>query len=647
MSAVPVETLQEAARRILGRFLSDGYEPVALHEYRDAEGNPVFWRARCKHPDGRKAIRPFHWSGAAYVASEPPAPAEGKLLYRLPTLLAATPDAIAYVVEGEGCVDRLVRLGVLATTSGSSASASASAGGADWTPLRGRRVRLWPDNDEAGAKYADAVAERLRALDCAVEVIDVDTLDLPPKGDCVDWLAAHPEADAVAVNALPLVQAGQDAVREEVSHMPRVELVRGDTLTPEAVDWLWDGWLPAGKLAILGGQPGTGKTTIAMALAATLTIGGRWPDGTRAEPGAVVIWSGEDDPADTLVPRLRAMGADMARVYFVQGVREDGERRAFDPATDSDALLTRLDAIGDVRLLVIDPIVSAVAGDSHKNAEVRRGLQPLVDLAQRHRCALLGITHFTKGTAGREPVERITGSLAFGALARLVMVTARAEEKDGEASKRFLARAKSNIGPDGGGYVYDLQQGALRDFPGVEASSVLWGVALEGSARELLADAEQQEAPASPSRNAATEWLRSILTQSHGALESTTIKDEGNAAGYSWATLRRAKDDIGVTARKNGRDGGWRWELPAGAFTAEDAQGAQDAQAFGVSIFGEGCAPSGVAPAEDAQGAHEGAQQNSLSTLSTLQGAQVSTLSTFGAGGSDQGVGDGMETWVL
>jgi len=247
--------------------------------------------------------------------------------------------------------------------------------------------------------------------------------------------------------------------------LPRAELLRGDAVTPEAVDWLWEGWLAAGKLHILGGQPGTGKTTIALALAASITTGAEWPDGKRADLGTVVVWSGEDDPADTLAPRLRAAGADMQRVHFVQGVREGHEQRPFNPSQDVGALRTALAGLSDVRLLVVDPIVSAVSGDSHKNAEVRRGLQPLVDLAREHRCALLGITHFTKGTAGREPVERITGSLAFGALARLVLVTAKGEAGNGEPARRFLARAKSNIGPDGGGFIYDLSQGSCPTSP--------------------------------------------------------------------------------------------------------------------------------------------------------------------------------------
>ncbi len=234
-----------------------------------------------------------------------------------------------------------------------------------------------------------------------------------------------------------------------------VALSRGDTLTPEPINWLWPGWLAAGKMHILGGQAGTGKTTIALALAAALTTGGRWPDGNKAPIGDVVIWSGEDDPTDTLVPRLRAMGADMRRVHFVAGITENEKARSFDPASDMLALQAALQELPAARLLIVDPIVSAITGDSHKNSETRRGLQPLVDLAASLKCALLGITHFTKGTQGREPIDRITGSLAFAALARVVMVCAKETSTDDKTPRRLLMRAKSNIGADDGGFAYD------------------------------------------------------------------------------------------------------------------------------------------------------------------------------------------------
>lgn len=170
-----------------------------------------------------------------------------------------------------------------------------------------------------------------------------------------------------------------------------VVLLNGADLTPQPVAWLWRDWLALGKLHILAGAPGQGKTTIAISMAATVTSGGRWPDGSRCERGHALIWSGEDDPADTLLPRLIAAGADKSRVHFISGTRTNGELQPFDPSTDMVQLADKAARIGNVRLIVVDPLVSAVTGDSHKNTEVRRALQPLVDLASTMGAALVGI----------------------------------------------------------------------------------------------------------------------------------------------------------------------------------------------------------------------------------------------------------------
>ncbi len=344
---------------------------------------------------------------------------------------------------------------------------------------------------------------------------------------------------------------------------PEAVLTRGDTLTPEPINWLWPGWLAAGKMHILGGQAGTGKTTIALALAATLTIGGRWPDGSKAAIGDVAMWSGEDDPTDTLVPRLRAMGADMRRVHFVSGMTEDGKRRAFDPASDVEALAATLRALGTVHLLIVDPIVSAISGDSHKNAETRRGLQPLADLATALKVCLLGITHFSKGTQGREPIDRITGSLAFAAVARVVMVCAKETSED-EAPRRLLMRAKSNIGPDEGGFAYELRQDELAAYPGIFASSVLWGESVEGSAREILAQAEAQPEEGG-ALSKAQDWLQAFLTE--GPQPQREVMSAADAFCHSRKTVRRAKDALDIESRKmgggfGGRGAKWFWCLP-------------------------------------------------------------------------------------
>jgi putative DNA primase/helicase len=364
-----------------------------------------------------------------------------------------------------------------------------------------------------------------------------------------------------------------------------VELIRATDLTPEPIAWLWDGWLAAGKMHVLGGAPGTGKTTIAMGLAATVTTGGRWPDGARSMAGNVVIWSGEDDPKDTLIPRLALSGADLSRVFFIAEIREGNERRAFDPARDMEPLRRKLAEIGGVRLLIVDPVVSAIAGDSHKNAEVRRGLQPLVDLATSMRCALLGITHFSKGTGGRDPVERLTGSLAFGALARVVLVAAKHQtEGDDGRTVRLFCRAKSNIGPDDGGFEYDLQQAEVKAHPGVFASSVLWGCAVEGAARELLATADSTDDGEGGTRADAKRFLSDLLAD--GPLPVKAIKADADGAGYSWATMRRAQKDLGVSAAKGGMKAGWMWCLP-GQHSVKVLKNPEDAQQKEVSTFGE------------------------------------------------------------
>lgn len=342
-----------------------------------------------------------------------------------------------------------------------------------------------------------------------------------------------------------------------------VELTGASTIKIRPVRWLWPGWLAAGKFHVLAGAPGTGKTTAALAMAATITRGGRWPDGTTAPRGRVLVWSGEDDPADTLVPRLLAAGADLAGVYFVGDTRDGIEVRTFDPGRDLDALAQVAGEVGDVRLVLVDPVVSAVAGDSHKNTEVRRALQPLVEMADKLGAAVLGISHFSKGTSGRDPLERVTGSVAFGALARVVLVAAKSQDEDGDAT-RMLARAKSNIGPDGGGFAYDFELVEVQ--AGIVASRVRWGEALEGSARTLLGAAEAEGHP----RSEAAGWLAEILTD--GPVPVKGVQAEAKGAGIGWRTVEGAKTELGVIAERvsagNAGGGFWTWRLPGNTAAA-------------------------------------------------------------------------------
>ena len=376
-----------------------------------------------------------------------------------------------------------------------------------------------------------------------------------------------------------------------VADAPAVRLIRGDAVALEPVRWLWPGFLPAAMLTILGGAPGCGKTTIALSLAATVTSGGAWPDGSSGNSaGDVVIWSGEDAHA-VLAARMLAMGADMRRLHFIDGITgSDGE--AFDPGRDMPLLEATAERLAAPRLLILDPIVSAVAGDSHKGAEVRRSLQPVVALAQRLGCAVVGITHFSKGTAGRDPTERITGSIAFAALARLVLVAAKVKaDSDGEP-RRVLVRAKSNIGPDDGGFAYSLDR--IEVAPEVEGQRVLWLEALQGSARDVLAEAEADpENEDGSSASGVDGFLRGLLAD--GPLPAKAIKADADGAGYAWRTVQRTADRLGVERRKEGLRGGWVWALTQCTPARRRHEGAEDAEGATLKTMAPSAssAPSG------------------------------------------------------
>lgn len=352
------------------------------------------------------------------------------------------------------------------------------------------------------------------------------------------------------------------------SAMSTVKLIRGDEVLLEPTLWVWKYYIPAGQLILLAGQAGCGKTTLVLLIASIMTRGGLWPDGTRFDvPCDVLCWSGEDSNAG-LKARLVASGADLRRIRFVGDVGALGEARSFDPASDMALLQAAAESSPSVpRLLIIDPIVSAVSGDSHKNAEVRRSLQPVVDFARTIGCAVIGITHLSKGTSGRDPSERINGSLAFAALARVVLIATKISAKKGsEEDIRAMVRAKSNIGPDNGGFYYSLER--IEVAPGVEGQRAVWGDEVTESASTVLARAESTDNTETDSdgdghvpKSEVDLFLRDFL--GNGVMvPSNEVKAAAREVGYAWRTVHNAAKRIDVTIKKNGMSGGWYWSLP-------------------------------------------------------------------------------------
>jgi putative DNA primase/helicase len=332
-------------------------------------------------------------------------------------------------------------------------------------------------------------------------------------------------------------------------------------ITPEQILWLWPSWLARGKFHILAGAPGIGKSTIALKIAAAISSGGRWPDGSKAERGTVFIWSGEDGLADTIRPRLEASGADLNRVHVVTCARDGKGKRAFDPSRDVPGLCSTIKTLGGASLIIIDPVVSAVAGDSHKNTETRRGLQPLADLAAELGAALLGITHFSKSTEGRSPLDRVSGSLAFGALARIVMVGAKKQDEEGKPGVRVLMLGKSNIGIDHGGFEYELQNTPLFSNPEIIASTVAWGNKVEGTARDILAEAE---AVADKGETSTLDEVKDFLLKflMDGPRLAKEIKKAAADSEYCWRTVNTAKAGLGIVSLRDGFQGPVKWAIP-------------------------------------------------------------------------------------
>jgi putative DNA primase/helicase len=317
------------------------------------------------------------------------------------------------------------------------------------------------------------------------------------------------------------------------------------------IHWLWLGKFARGKVSIIAGHPGLGKSQITASMAAIVTTGGQWPvDRALCENGSVIILSAEDDAADTISPRLEAAGADLSRCYIVDAVPEisaNGEQitRAFNLRTDLSNLSALITKIGDVALVCIDPITAYLGNvDSHKTAEIRALLAPVAEFAARHDVAVIGVSHFNKN-GSNEALMRVTGSLGFVAAARAAWVVVK--DKENPARRLFLP-AKNNLGKDETGYAFSIESCALPG--GIETSRVSW----EAEAVTITADeamAQPEESGEDSAEEEAMEWLKEALKDGSG-IDGKEIKKLASDSGIAERTLYRAASLVGVKRLSGG-----------------------------------------------------------------------------------------------
>lgn len=578
----PVETFATARKAV--EKLERWRGPKAAHwVYTDAVGEPVGLVVRWNLPPDpddaerkpRKDIQPVSKLPEGWANKGMPTP---RPLYRLRDLLATPAGSRVFIVEGEKAADACRAVGLVATTSPHGSNAAAKA---DWSPLSGRDVVILPDHDDAGETYADDVARLATAAGAkSVRVVRLVEMwaGMPKGGDMAD-LVEHRGGD------VDPIRAEVEALAEKApTTKPKPQPIDGAPVIlrladvePCEVRWLWEGRIPRGRVSLLAGRPGEGKSMASMDWAARVTTGRTWPDGTPCAKGSVVLVAGEDDPADTIRPRLDAHGADVTRVHLLQSVVRVGPDgvacEAVFTLADLPALEATLAKVSDCALVIVDPIGSFIGGvDAHRDNQVRGVLAPLAALAQRTGAAVLLVAHQRKGAASHAD-DLVLGSRAFTGIARSVLHLMMDPDNEG---RRLLLPGKSNLAGPAAGLAFTI----AGNPPRIEWEPDPVDMTADG----VLAAQVGGDGGGRTERDDAGDWLRDLLAS--GARSARDVERDARDAGFSFATVRRAKAAIGVVSRKPAFGGPWEWTLPA-----EDAQPpkmlAEDAHTSASERLGE------------------------------------------------------------
>jgi putative DNA primase/helicase len=333
-----------------------------------------------------------------------------------------------------------------------------------------------------------------------------------------------------------------------------VTLMRACDVEMKPIDWLWSNHLARGKLTMLSGPSELGKSTITIDLVARHSCGSEWPDGDPAPLGNAIIISSEDAINDTIVPRLEAAGANLSHVHLLAFAKTDGVTRTFSLQSDLERLGEKIRAIGDVGIVIFDPVTSYMGMkiDSHRTVDVRGVLEPLQKFAEHYHVAVLLISHPQKAAA-TNVLNAVTGSAAFVHAPRMTFIVI----KDPDTPARTLLLAgKNNIGPKAEGMGYMTEPAFVGPDKSILTSRIVWdNLPVRITANEALErEAEKKKGNASAE---AEDFLRERLGNGAG-VSSRDLQDEAEALGISERTLKRARKRLGVKAQKDGYAEGWR-----------------------------------------------------------------------------------------
>jgi hypothetical protein len=323
-----------------------------------------------------------------------------------------------------------------------------------------------------------------------------------------------------------------------------LDIVTLADVAPRAVEWFWKPYIPFGMTTMLSGDPSAGKSYICLAAAAELSRG-KLLDGRHVEPATTLYLTHENPLPEVMRPRFDLFDGDPTRLKVLKGhhVMVGGEAVSL-PLTLADVgtLGQALRETG-ARLIVVDPVQSYLGAnvDINRTNETRPILDGLADLADRCRCANMIVRHLTK-VGGGKAIYRGQGSIDLTGAARSELLAGPIPDVPNTYA---LAHIKTNVGPKGHALQYTID----------EEGRFAWGGESSVSVDELLSGTKEKKV------TTASDWLRELLRD--GWTSVNEIEDRGKEAGYSWMTLRRAKDErnSGIRTRKGGYKEGWGWEL--------------------------------------------------------------------------------------
>ena len=328
-------------------------------------------------------------------------------------------------------------------------------------------------------------------------------------------------------------------------------------VTERRMRWLWKGRLPRGHLIMLDGDPGIGKSTLALDFAARITAGDPWPDGQACERGNVLIMTAEEGLADTVLPRMRLLGGDTSRTFVLMHVPGgDGAPRL--PALPLDIpYIEKIIAERRIVFVIIDVFAAFLGGevDSHADAKIRRALFPLFQAAQRMQCTFLLIRHLKKDPGERNAMYRGGGSIGLIGQARAALLAAYDPD---DRQRRIVAWIKVSNAMLPRSLAYSL----IGDDDS-ECAFVQWYGEDPRAAGDLLGvqlDPDERE-----EQDATAQWIQDYLFHAGGEASGGQILTAAAKHGLAKATVQRARKRAGVTYRRTGWQSGTIWQLDPAA----------------------------------------------------------------------------------